>query len=112
MIDASEARLVAEMVGIILFTAGGGGAAMIYAKRRANGVEAIAVVDRAANEEVLRQSLHDQRHGETLRILGAVAETSANAARAAERAAEASERAAHSTERLGAALEEHLRGCG
>jgi len=111
VIDAADARLVAEMVGIILFAAGGGGAVHAYNRRKTSKANGSAAPEQLAQSEILRQHLHDQRHGETIRILGDVASITANAAKASERAAEAAERAAGSTERLSVAVERHLERC-
>jgi len=112
-----ELEQVGQLIAVVVLAIGAGGGGVHAWKRRAatngkaggsNGYASNAEVVQA---EILRQNLHDQRHGETMRVIADVAETSANAARASERAAHAAERAAASTERLGAALERHLQGC-
>jgi len=104
------------IAAVVLAVSAGGGGVHVWNRARSqngktggsNGYSSHAEVFQA---EILRQNLHDQRHGETMRVIADVAETSANAAKASERAAHAAERAAASTERLGAALERHLEVC-
>lgn len=91
---------VAELLVALLL--GGGGVHALH-RRRANGAAREDVT-----AEVLRQKLYEARHGEVLRTLGGVAETSANSAQASEKAAAAAERSAGATERMACALEEHL----
>lgn len=101
----SDPGLVELVAAVVIALGGGGGAVHIAHRRRANG---IASPSSDAQQEVLRQSLHEARHGETLRILGEVSETSASAAVAAQQAAAASERSAHMTERMATTLDERL----
>ncbi len=76
--------------GAILALGAGGGTVHAYHRRRANG----SVPTSHAQEEVLRQSLHDQRHGETMRVLESVSLASASAATASKSAAESCQRIA------------------
>lgn len=96
--------LLVEAVAALVLAAGTGGGVHAYHKRR-NGP---ASGGGSAQEEVLRQGLHDQRHGETLRILGEVTTTCASSAKASERAAKASEESARITGTMATLLEERL----
>lgn len=101
---------VAYLIGTIMAIAVGGGATHAWHRRRNGNDHAAATTDNA-REEVLRQGLHVARHEETMRVLGDVATTAENAARASERAAEAAARAATATERMATSLERHLERC-
>jgi hypothetical protein len=90
--------LLAEIIGAVILAAGGGGGTVHLVHRRRNG-RAGSGAD-LAQQEVLRQGLHEQRHGETLRILADVTTTTANAAAASEKAAKAAEKSATATEEI------------
>ncbi len=98
---------LAELVAAVVIALGGGGVTHAVHRRRA-AVNGAATPTSDAQQEVLRQSLHEARHGETLRILGEVSETSSNAAAASLQAAKAAENAATMTGKMVTILDERL----
>ena len=101
-----DAEIISQIVAAILLSLGlGGGATHVVHRRRArvNGG-----AGPTATEEVLRQQLQEQRHEETMRVLGDVAETSANACSASRDAAEAARTAATATGEIAIVIKERL----
>ncbi len=99
------------IVAVIVALGLGGGGTHVLHRRRANGLATpsnVATPSNAAQEEVLRQSLHDQRHAETMRALEGVAASSASAATAAREAAEATQVSAAATQRIATVIDERL----
>lgn len=110
----AAATLPIETVGAIVAAVAtalvGGGATHAWHRRRTNG-SSISSGATHAQAEVLRQQLYEQRHQETLRVLGDVSATAESAATASRSAAEAAARAATATERMASSLERHLDRC-
>ena len=105
-----DATIVGQILGGLLLALGGGGAGYVVQRRRANGhaTPSSSSPSTDAQQEVLRQSLHEARHAETLRILESVTETTSHAATAAREAAEGSKQCAQMTERIAITLDERL----
>lgn len=100
-----DAETVGLIVAALTALGAGGGATHVVHRRRARSNGGIGPT---ATEEVLRQQLQEQRHEETMRVLGDVAETSSNACSASKDAAEAARAAATATERIAIVVEERL----
>jgi len=103
MVDGAT---LAEAIAALLIALGSGGGVVHAYHRRRNGRAILSENGSRAQEEVLRQHLHDQRHGETLRILESVTTTTANAAEASKKAAEAAEKSARATGEIVAFINE------